>query len=153
MRTSTKKHLVAFPAAVILTAVLASLCSTQFVLAELTALGIEISVSARIAMCFEDLGILRSLLPAVAACWLVGFPVAHALEARIGGNRNAWFVAAGGAALVGELLIMQAVLGVTAIAGARSLPGLLCQGVAGALGGYLFARMTRVPRPEEDLDA
>ena len=63
MRTSTKKHLVAFPAAVILTAVLASLCSTQFVLAELTALGIEISVSARIAMCFEDLGILRSLLP------------------------------------------------------------------------------------------
>lgn len=153
MSTSTKKHLFAFAAAVTLTAILASLCSTQFVVGGLTALGIEIPLARRIGMSFEDLGILQSLLPAIAASWLVGFPVAHALAGRIGGNRHAWFAAAGGAALVAELLIIQSVLGVTPIAGARSTAGLLCQGLVGAIGGFLFARMTRAPHLKDDLDA
>lgn len=150
MQKSLRRLAAPFLVAVVVAAVLASLCSTQFVIAGLAGLGIDIPLPTRLAMTADDLAILQSLLPAIAACWLVAFPVAAFCSRRLGGNRTAWYVAAGGIALIVELMIVKAVLGVTIIAGARSLAGLACQGLSGAVGGYAFARLSHRGSETED---
>ena len=153
MPIPSRRLVVSFVAAAAIASVLASFCSTQFVIAGLSAPGIDIPPSTRLAMTLDDLGILKALLPAIAACWLVAFPVAALCSRKLGGNRMAWFAAAGGIALVAELLIINAVLGVTIIAGARSLPGLACLGLAGVIGGAVFAHLTRPAGEMEAHDA
>ncbi|MGB5164568.1 MAG: hypothetical protein WBN61_04865 [Woeseiaceae bacterium] len=124
------------------TALLASIFSSQFVIAGLQTINVDIPFSTRLSMTVADFGILTVLLPAVLACFLVAFLVAGLCAARLGGSRSGWFIAAGATSLVTELMIMQGVFGVMPVSGARSIAGLLAQGVAGAAGGYLFARIT-----------
>lgn len=132
----------AFLAAVLATSLLASVISTQFVLAGLTSIGVDVALGDRLAMTFADFGILPTLTLAVAACFLVGFPVAALMASRTAPRREIWFIAAGAAALIAELLIMRATLGLMPVSGARSLAGLASQGMAGAVGGWLFAALT-----------
>jgi hypothetical protein len=124
------------------TSLLASIFSTQFVVAGLQTINVDIPVSTRLSMTAADFGILTVLLPAVLACFLIAFLVAGFCAARLGGSRSSWFTAAGATSLVAELMIMQGVFGVMPVSGARSMAGLLTQGIAGAAGGYLFARLT-----------
>lgn len=135
------RYLPAFFAAVICTSLLGSIASSQFVLAGLTGLGVEIPLADRLRMTVQDFGILPALSAAVAAAFLPAFVIAAFIGRRFGGRR-ACFAAAGAAALVAELLIMEAVLGLMPIAGARSAAGLGALGVAGALGGLTFALLT-----------
>ncbi len=137
----------AWLAAVIATSVLASILSTQFVLAGLQGLGVEISLAQRFSMTLADFGILPLMGMAVAACFMVGFSVATLAARFVGGDRTLWLVAAGAAALVAELLIMRATLGLMPVSGARTTAGLLAQGVAGGVGGWLFARLTSRRNP------
>ncbi len=142
MQTTLRRLVLPFVTAVAVAAVLASLCSTQFVLAGLAGVGIDIPLSTRLAMTVDDLAILMALLPAIAASWLIAFPIAARCAQKLGGHRAAWYAAAGGIALIVELMIIKVVLGVTIIAGARSMAGLACHGLSGAVGGYLFARLS-----------
>ena len=57
----------AFLAATLLTAIAASVFSTQFVIAGLTAVNVDIPFGVRLSMTFTDLAILRMLLPAARA--------------------------------------------------------------------------------------
>lgn len=139
------RYLLAFLAAVICTSLLGSIVSSQFVMAGLSGLGVDIPVADRLRMTVQDFGILPALSTAVAAAFLPAFVVAGLAGRRFGGRR-AWFTAAGGAALVAELAIMQAVLGLMPVAGARSAAGLGALGVAGALGGLTFALLTEQRR-------
>ena len=132
-----------FLGAVVVAGVVASVFSTQFVIAGLQSIDVDIPLATRLSMTVDDFGILSAMLPAVAACFLPGFLVAGLLWPRAPGGRTGWFVLAGGVALVTELLIMQASFDLMPIAGARSTSGLLMQGVAGALGGLVFARGTK----------
>ncbi len=152
MRTLLR-FLLAFVAAVLCVSLLGSILSTQFVIAALAGIDVEVALATRLSMTLRDFGILPTLAPALAACLLPGFLVAGLCASFIGGNRLMWFVIAGGTAVVAELLIMQAVLGLMPIAGARTLPGLLSFGLAGAAGGWLFARITRLPDSTEIHDA
>ena len=52
------------------------------------------------------------------------------------------YMLAGFVGLIAIHLIMKAVVGMTGVAATRTLAGLLAQGIAGALGGYLFHRLT-----------
>jgi len=139
----TYRKLSAFLAATALTAILASLFSTQFVIAGLVGIDVNVPFGTRVRMSLSDLGILPALLAATAACFIVGFPIAAWCRDHFGGRRLAWFALAGGSALVVELLIMKATLGIMPVGGARSLAGLACQGIAGAAGGVLYARLAR----------
>lgn len=132
----------AFLVAVLATSVLASVSSTQFVLAGLSGIGVDVAVSERLAMTIADFGILPTLTLAVTACFLIGFPVAALAASQTGAGRRTWFLVAGALALIAELLIMRATLGLMPVAGARTLAGLASQGLAGALGGWLFAALT-----------
>lgn len=132
----------AWLASVAATSVLASVFSTQFVLAALQDLGVEITLAQRVSMTLADFGILPLMGMAVAACFLVGFSIAVLAARFAGGDRRYWLVAAGATALVVELLIMRATLGLMPISGARSTAGLFAMGIAGGVGGWLFARLT-----------
>ena len=142
MRLPSRHAVFAFALAATATSVAASVSSTQFVIAALGGIDVGVPLPTRIAMTVTDLGILKTLLPAVIACFLPAFWLAAIAASAVGANRTAWFVLAGGIALLAELLIIQAVLGLMPVAGARTSPGLFMQGVAGAIGGYVFARMT-----------
>lgn len=132
----------AFLIAVFSAAVLCSLLSTQFVIAGLQAVDVAVPTSVRFQMSFDDLAILQTLLPALSACFLVGFGVAALCIRWIGGNRAAWYTAAGFCSLVTLYLLINFLLEIMPISGARSTLGLATQGLAGGLGGWLFAKVS-----------
>lgn len=132
----------AYFAAVFCTSALASIFSTQFVIAALQDVGVLIPFETRLSMTFHDLAIFETLLLVTAACFFVGFIVATTCVKHIGGARYIWFVLAGASALVSTLLLMTWHFQLTPIAGARTLPGLTFQALAGAAGGLLFSRLT-----------
>ncbi len=144
------RYVGAFLLAVFCASLLGSILSTQFVVAALGSIDVGVPLATRLSMTARDFGILPTLVPAVAACFLPGFVVAAICNRFIPGGRFFWFVFAGATALVAELLIMQAALGLMPIAGARTLAGLLSFGLAGAAGGWVFALSTR-PRDHTEI--
>lgn len=136
------KYVIAFVLAVTVASVLASLFSSQFVIAGLQQSGFEIPLSTRVSMSIKDFGILRLLLIAVGGCFLVGFLIAGFVAGKVPGGRSFWFTVAGATAIVTLLLTIELFLGGMFVGGARTVPGLGFQAIAGAVGGWLFAHMT-----------
>ncbi|MCC5885542.1 MAG: hypothetical protein JJT88_03820 [Gammaproteobacteria bacterium] len=137
------RFILAFLAAVLVSAALAAAASTQFVLAELARLGVEISFADRLSMTAHDvIGMGRLYLPVIGVGFLLAFGVA-ALVIRylLPGWSVLGYSLAGFTAILAIILIMIVAFGLVPIAGARSIPGMLSQCLSGAVGGYLFARM------------
>jgi hypothetical protein len=134
---------IAFVAAALVTAILASVFSTQVVIAGLQGIDVEVPFATRVAMTLSDLPILAMFVPAAAACFLPGFLIASLLAARTPLPRTFWFVLAGASAFLVELKIIEGVLGLMPIGGARSAIGLVLQSIAGATGGWVFARLSQ----------
>ena len=136
------RNIVGLVAATLTTSVVGSVFSTQSVISSLQSLDVDVPLATRFSMTVGDLSILSSMAPLVAICFVVGFFIAALCVRHIGGNRTAWHIVAGAVALITTLLIMKAVLLITAIAGTRSLMGLLSFGLAGAIGGWVYAKIT-----------
>jgi hypothetical protein len=134
--------LAALIVSVLVAAIAASVFSTQFVITGLQELGVSIPLDVRLKMTVSDLSILQTLLIVFAVCFLVAFSVGVFASRKIGGDRTMWLCLAGGIGVIATLLLLQSALQVMPIAGARSSFGLIMQGVAGAFGGYAFARLT-----------
>ena len=137
--------ILAFLAAVVVAGVLAATASTQFVLAELSGLGVAIPLGARLSMTAQDIvGMGTLYFPIIAVAFLIAFPVA-ALIVRflLPGWSIVGFTLAGFVAILSALLVMIAIFGLVPVAGARSIPGMLAQCLAGAAGGYFFARLVQ----------
>lgn len=137
-----KKTILAFISAVLCTALIASLLSTQSVVASLQDVGVQIDLLTRLKMTLTDLAAIKLLGIIVAACFLVGFLVAKFSKRYLGGSRLYWLIAAGASAWPCALLLLSYQLQLMPIAGARTNLGLLAQSLAGAAGGLLFAKMT-----------
>lgn len=129
-------------AAVLVTSVIASIISSQFVVAGLQEVGATVSINDRLSLTMRDLGIIKALAILVAVCFIIGFTIAGFASRQLGGNRTVWYLAAGFFAFITTLLIMAAVLQLMPIAGARTDIGLICMGIAGAIGGWTFARLS-----------
>ena len=137
-----KKIILAFICAVLSTALIASIFSTQSVVASLEEIGINRDMLTRLKMTVTDLASIKLLGLIVAACFLIGFLVAKFAQGWLGGSRLYWFIAAGATAWLCALLLMSYQLQLMPLAGARTNVGLLVQAMAGAVGGFLFAKMT-----------
>ena len=129
-------------AAALTTSVIGSIFSTQSVIASLQSIDVVIPFGTRLSMTVNDLAILPALGPITSICFIIGFIVAALCTRFIGGNRTAWHMLAGAVALITTLLIMKAVLLITPIAGTRTLLGLLSFGLAGAIGGWVYTKIT-----------
>ncbi|WP_421861259.1 hypothetical protein [Parvibaculum sp.] len=133
-----------FVLAVIVATVLGSIAHTQFVLAGLSGLGIEIPVSDRLSTTLQDIagmGPMFGLIIAIA--FLIAIPAAVFVYRLAATQRYLVFGVAGAVALGVALVAMGIVFDITPIAGARNMMGFIAQMIAGAVGGLTFARVTR----------
>ena len=140
-----KRAILAWIAAVLTTAVLGSIFQTQNVLARLSGVGADISVVDRIGMTGYDLFYFAKVLGIfVSVALLVAF-LAGALLIRLSGlNRAVVYAGAGAVAMAVMLYLMKnAFFGVQLVAGARDSIGFAFILIAGALGGLVFARLSR----------
>ncbi len=134
-------------AAVVTAAVLACIANTQFTLAGLVNFGMAVSISDRFSATVHDvIGMGPPYMIIIGVGFLIAFCFTAILMRWVSGSRAAWFSAAGAAAIVAALLIIKFYLGGTVVGGARTLLGLTVQGLAGAAGGWMFARL--LPRRE-----
>lgn len=134
-----RRVLIAFFPAVLIAYGLASVMATQVILAELTGMGMPITLDDRFRASLHDLaGLLSSYLPLLLIAFTLAFPVAALLARWRPDWRFLLFPLAGAVAVAALHLILKAVLGLNGIAAVRELPGLLSQVLAGGVGGYLF---------------
>jgi hypothetical protein len=138
----TAKLIGAWLAASLLTFLLASVVHSQFVMARLVAMGVDIPAGLRARTTLGDIaGLAPAFLPVVAVTLLLGFLIAGGVLRLMTGLRGIAFPVAGVAAMGAMLLVMQAVFKMTPIAGARDTGGWLLMLLAGGAGGWLFGRL------------
>jgi hypothetical protein len=129
--------------AVLVTFVFGSVFATQFILGNLQDMGMDVTLAVRFSTTLHDLAGLSAIyLPIIAVSFIISLPVAAGVIKFVPNLRLVGYVLAGAVGLVALHLVMKAVLGMTGIAATRTVLGLLSQGLAGALGGYLFYRVT-----------
>lgn len=144
------RRCIAFVVAVAVSAALASLFSTHFVLDGLLDLGIRIGFGDRLYAYGHDVASMTPLFAAIlAVAYLIAFPTA-ALAARwLPTQRTLIYAGAAATAVLVALVSMETLLTIMPIAGARHWLGLMAQALAGAAGGLLFAILSRRP-PSKD---
>lgn len=139
--------LLAFVAAVIVTAVVGSLVQTQLALAALTSLGVEIALNQRFTATGADLlGFAPMYAGIVGAGFVLAFPVAALLTRWLPTARHPLYALAGAVAILTALLLMRTLLGLSPISSARGAGGLTLHALAGACGGLAFAALRRPQR-------
>ena len=137
----------AFLLGVAVTAAIGAVASTHFVLASLADLNVQVPIGKRLFAYGHDLiGMVPTLAVVVAVGFAIAFPVAAAAGRFLPRWRAIAYPLAGAVAIVAALLLMNAVLGMMPLAGARGPLGLVAQGMAGAAGGYVFGAVSRRSR-------
>ncbi len=122
--------------------ILASIASTQSVLANLAEMGVSIELHTRFEAIGHDLlGLLSIYLPIIAVAFLIAWPVTALIVKWLPRLRTAGYVLGGFVAIVGAHLILKQLVDITGIAAARTTFGLVVQGLAGAAGGLMFVRL------------
>lgn len=135
---------VAWFAAVLVTAAAGSVVQTQFNLAMIQRLGAPVPLTDRVETTLHDLvGFAPTYALLVAAGFLIALPVSGLLARFWPAGRMVLHALAGGTAIVGALLMMNALLPVTVIGAARFPSGVATLALSGMLGGLLFAFWTR----------
>jgi len=135
------RALKAFIPAVLVAYVLGSLISTLTTMNTLLGFDMPVTpVDTLQAVWFDLLGMVGSYLPMIAVALLIAFPVAARLAAWFGVSRPLLYALAGFVALIALHLIMEMMLGLVGFASVRTLLGLLLQGCAGGVSGWLFAQ-------------
>lgn len=128
-----------FLIAVVFAFILASLFHSQFVMAELTQVGVNISLNDRLSMTLDDiLGLYPTYGLVVAFSLLLAFSITALLAKRIQIKPKMLYFAAGAVGISIALLAMHPILDVSLLAGARTPFGFVCQSFAGAMGGWIF---------------
>lgn len=135
----------AFIAGVLVTAVTGSLWQTRHNLAAIEQLGHEVPAGLVAETMLADLLGFGPLFAALAGmALLIAFIVAALLVRALAGQaRYGLYALAGAAAILALLAVMGMSLPVTAIAAARTAFGTAGLALCGALGGLVFAALTR----------
>ena len=110
-----------------------------FNIASIVDLGYPVSFADRIGNVAHDIaGMVSLYLPIIAVALLIGWLFTGLLLTRFVGRSAVIYALAGFTALVAVHMIMYALLGMSGIAPTRTLAGLMAQGVAGGVGGWVF---------------
>jgi len=138
----------AWLAAVLAAAALGSVVQSQFNMAAIVSLGVEVTPRQWISVTLQDLvGFAPLWAVVVAAALLIAFPVAALLARRMPEARMGVYFLAGGVGVMCALVLMAAVLPVTIVAAARSPLGMALMALGGAAGGVIFAQLTGTHTP------
>lgn len=151
MRLLPRKHnVVAFIASWLFFAIVGAGATTQFVLARLIDLGIDIPLIVRVSATLDDIAGLL-LTPLFAPIFGVGLLVAMLVGALIVRFIKIWpkavFALAGFAAIFTTFLLLRTAFDITPIAAARTTAGTLTMCVIGGLAGYIFGYVAERLKP------
>lgn len=129
----------AWLAATFATYLLASMFHTQMVLVGLTALGIDVPPGVRAQTTLYDIyGLAHSYGAAILVAMGVAMLICIAIW-RFTRRHDILAPLAGGTAIFTVLQVMQPIMYITLIAGARGVVGMTLQVLAGMAGGFVFA--------------
>lgn len=138
------RTLIAYVVSVLVATIGLSAVSTSTVFANLKEMGYPASASDQVSTYIGDL---VGLAPAAgginAIGLLIAFSIAWLIIRFLWNRRTLGYTLAGFVALYVEMLAMgQLFGGITPIAGARTMGGMLAIGAVGAISGYIFARLS-----------
>jgi hypothetical protein len=135
---------VAFALAVVVTSALGAVAHSQLVASAVSRLGHPVPLGDRLTWAGHDaLGMFSTYAPIIAIGFLIAFLVAALIVRRFAHLRSLGYTLAGAVAIVVAIVVMKQLLDVTGIASARSALGMIAQALAGAAGGWVFARLSR----------
>lgn len=134
------RHVGALLLATGVSTVLATVVQTQFNLAEIVALGVDVPLNVRLRTTGEDLlGFTRTMGPIALSTLALALPVATWM-ARRSGQRTALCALAGGAGFYAAMALVDALSPMpTLIAATRGSVGMLLMALSLAAGGAVFA--------------
>lgn len=139
------KRVLAFVVAWVATYVLAVTAATQGVLAFLESLGRDIAVSERLAAIGHDLaGMVVAYGGLILVAMLVAWGVVTLIVRQRPSLRLPGFVLGGFAAVLAIHLGLRLAFDMNPVWATLTPAGLMLQGFAGAVGGYLFFRINRL---------
>lgn len=140
----TGKLIIGLLASAVTASVLGNIVSSQFVIAGLNNIGAPITFVDRMSMTFSDIA---GFGPMYGIFIFIGFVIAFFAGwivfkfAKTG--RTLVYTIAGLTAMIVMLYMMKNVFfGVQLVAGARTMAGIVSQGLVGGLAGFLFAKVT-----------
>lgn len=128
---------------------LASLFHSQYVVNQLVDVGVVVSLIDRINLTLDDwLGLLPTYGAIIAIALAIAFFAVFLLVKKFKKYSMALFVASGITAFAVVLVAIESIMNIHIIAGARGW-GFYLQLLAGALGGLLFALLTKALAPKQ----
>ena len=143
------KTMLYFFVAVLATFLLASIVGTQLVLADIQSFGLVVSLSDRVSATTHDIAGLATMLPIlISVTFLLAFIIAESGRRITSGKRIYWYTAAGLTSLPASLTLIKTLMGGTVFAAARTGSGMLIIALCGLFGGWLFARLVNMGKPE-----
>jgi hypothetical protein len=126
----------------VLTFVLASAFHSQVVLFELIDLGVVINLTDRLSMTIDDIvGLLPTYGVVLLISLLLAFLVGRKLCVYTKLSETIIYPLAGSLGIAAALLAMPPILNITLLAGSRTAAGFISQCLAGAIGGWCFAKI------------
>ena len=144
MEAAVIRSIGAFLVAVLVTYLIGAALATQHVLGALTVMGMNIDFGVWAHATLHDLiGMAATYAPLLAVAFLVALPVILLICRGRPGWRRIGYTTGFFAAVIVMHWLMPMVLNVTPVAATRQFGGLIQQGLAGAVGGYLFYRLGR----------
>lgn len=145
--------LIAFGLAVLGASLVASVMQTQFNLAALTALSVDIDMATRMQTIVHDLlhfGPIFALI--LLPTLVISFVIAWLCAKYFAGSERFWFVLGGGVGLALSFLLIDSLAPMpTLIAANRTALGFGLMSATGAFAGWIFDRLWH-PLPQELLE-
>jgi len=138
------RRLVAFVLAVVATSVVGAIAHSQFIASAVSGLGHPVPLGDRLSWAGHDaVGMFSTYAPIIAIGFAIAFLVAALIVRKLPHLRNIGYTLAGAVAIVVAIVVLKQMLDVMGIASARSMLGVIAQAIAGAIGGWLFAIVSR----------
>ena len=117
---------------------------SQYVVNQLVNVGVVVSLSDRINLTLDDwVGLLPTYGAIIAVALAIAFLVTVQLNKKVQKYSTLLFVFAGIVAFAIVLIAIESIMNIHIIAGARGW-GFYAQLLAGAMGGFVFAKLTKV---------
>ena len=138
------KRILAFMVAVLGGYVFAVLAYSQLNLSNLTDMGVAVGFSDRFGTFAHDVLSMTSMyLPIMTVALLVAFLLAALVLRWVPHLRVLGYVLAGTVGMLAVILFFKVAMGTNPIAVTRTLVGLVSQGLAGAVAGLVYVRVTQ----------
>ncbi len=138
------RSIFAFFVAVLVAYLIGASLATQHVLGALTDMGMDITFAVWAEATLHDLiGMFAIYVPLIVVAFGIGIPVALLICRGRPGWRRIGYTTGCFTAIVAIHWLMPQVLDVTPVAATRFFSGLMMQGLAGAVAGYVFYRLGR----------